>query len=90
LGIEKGEEAAKKLVNVTQWVKVPPGQSLASRPVEKSTCKPGNGSTELDGTRMQATLLSPEKGIVVEVPGRLPEKADGIDVAEGRSPVSAR
>jgi len=70
-GIEKGEEPTKKVVNVTQWVKVPSGQSLASRPVEKSTCKPGNGSTELDGTRMQAARLSPEKGIVVEVSGRI-------------------
>ena len=80
------------MVNVTQWVKVPPGQSLASRPVEKSTCPPGNGSTELDGTRMPAALLNPEKGIVVEVPGShsLPEKADGFDAPEGSRPVSAR
>ena len=50
----KEKNPSKKLVNTTQWVKVPPGQSLASRPVEKSTCKPSNGSTELDGTRIQA------------------------------------
>ena len=45
-----------KFANVTQWVKVPSGQSLANRPVVKSTCKPGNGSTELDGARIQAAL----------------------------------
>ncbi len=34
--------------------KVPPGQSVAGRPVVKSTGKPGDGSLELDGTRVQA------------------------------------
>jgi phosphosulfolactate phosphohydrolase-like enzyme len=32
-------------------VQVPPDQSLASRSVAKSTCKPSNGSAKLDGTR---------------------------------------
>jgi len=66
LGIEKGEEPSTKLVNITQWVKVPPGQSLASKPVAKSTCKPGNGSMELDGARIQAASQSPEMGILVD------------------------
>ena len=45
-----------KLVVVTQSVlervQVPPDQSLASRSVVKSTCKPSNGSAKLEGTRM--------------------------------------
>ena len=68
-------------------MKVPPGKSLASRPVVKPTCKPGNRSTELGGARKQAVSLSPEKGMVVEVPSDFsPEKADGVHVPEGSSP----
>ena len=48
-----------KFDNVTQWVRVvmtqvPPGQSLANRPVEESAGKPGNGSPKPDNSRMQA------------------------------------
>ena len=42
-----------------------PAQSLASRAVGNPTCKPGNGSTELGETRMQAVLLSLEMCIIV-------------------------
>ena len=50
---------------VTQWVRaasaqVPPDQSLASTSVVNSTCKPSNGSTRLEGSRIQAASLSPE------------------------------
>ena len=73
---------------------VPPGQSLASRPVGNPTCKPGNGSTELGGTRKQAALLSPEIGIVVDrrinSRGRKRGKADAFHAAEGSSPRHAR
>jgi hypothetical protein len=59
-----------KLVVVTQWVRaraqVPPDQSLASRSEVTSTCTPSNGRTKLDGARMQAACLSPEKCIVVD------------------------
>jgi hypothetical protein len=46
-----------KWVVVTQWVRtervqLPLDQSLASRSVVKSTCKPSNGSAKLEGTRM--------------------------------------
>jgi hypothetical protein len=47
-----------KRVVVTQWVRanaqVPPDERLASESVVTSTCKPSNGSTELEGTSMQA------------------------------------
>lgn len=39
---------------VTQWVKVPPEQRVAASSVAKSAGKPGNGSLEPDGARVQA------------------------------------
>jgi hypothetical protein len=76
-----------KRVGVTQWVRakaqVPPDQSLASRSVAHSTCTPSNGSTELEGARMQAAEWSPEKGIVVDK--RISLKA----VARGKPTVSS-
>ena len=55
-----------KFGNVTQWVPltkvgvVPPDQSLANRSEVNSKGKPGNGSPKLEGTRLQAVLLSSE------------------------------
>jgi hypothetical protein len=46
---------------------IPSGKSLASRPVVNSTGKPGNGSLMLEGTRVQAVLLTPEICLVVVV-----------------------
>ena len=54
-----------KFTSVTQWVKVPPVQSLASRTVATPAGRPGNGSPEPGGVRVQAAELSPEIGIVV-------------------------
>ena len=55
-----------KFTIVTQWVKVPPVQSLASRTVANPAGQPGNGSPEPGGARVQAAELSPEIGIVVD------------------------
>ena len=54
-----------KLVTVTQWVKVPPDQSLASRSAEKSEGKTSNGGPKPDGIKGVGSVLSPEKCIVV-------------------------
>jgi hypothetical protein len=48
-------------------VQVPPGQSLANRPVGNSTGQPGNGSLGLEETRAQAASLSLEMCIVVDI-----------------------
>ncbi len=57
---------SRKFVNVTQWVQVPPDQSLVSRSVEKSEGKPGNGSPEPDMIENAGPVLSFENyGIVV-------------------------
>jgi hypothetical protein len=47
-------------------VQVLSAQSLADRAVVNPTCRPGNGSTKLGGSRMQAARLSPEICIVVD------------------------
>jgi hypothetical protein len=56
-----------KFTSVTQWVKVPPGQRLATRPVANPAGKPGNGSPEPGGASVQAAELSPEMSIVVDI-----------------------
>jgi hypothetical protein len=55
-----------KFTIVTQWVKLPPGQSLASRTVATPAGQPGNGSPKPGGARVQAAELSPEMSIVVD------------------------
>ena len=55
-----------KFTIVTQWVKLPPVQSLASRTVVNPAGQPGNGSPKPGGTRVQAAELSPEMSIVVD------------------------
>jgi hypothetical protein len=84
-----------KFTIVTQWVKVPPVQSLASRTVANPAGKPGNGSPEPGIARVQAAGLSPEIGIVVAI-GITPQlqgkgaKADAVSGAEGSSPRCVR
>jgi hypothetical protein len=58
---------ALKFIIITQRVKVPPDESVTGRSAAKSGGKPGNGSPEPDGVRMQAVSLSPEKGIIVDI-----------------------
>ena len=72
-------------------MQVPLSQSLASGLVVNPTCKPGNGSTELGETRIQAALSSLEIGIIVVVRITSIErsergKADALHAAEGSSP----
>jgi hypothetical protein len=55
-----------KCTIVTQWVKLPPVQSLASRTVVNPAGQAGNGSPKPGGTRVQAAELSPEMSIVVD------------------------
>jgi hypothetical protein len=55
-----------KFTIVTQWVKLPPVQSLANRTVANPAGKPGNGSPKPGGARVQAAGLSPEMCIVVD------------------------
>jgi hypothetical protein len=55
-----------KCTIVTQWVKLPPVQSLANRTVVTPAGKPGNGSPKPGEARVQAAELSPEIGIVVD------------------------
>jgi hypothetical protein len=55
-----------KFTVVTQWVKVPPGQSLASRTAATPAGQPGNGSPEPGGARVQAAGLSPAMSIGVD------------------------
>jgi hypothetical protein len=55
-----------KFTIVTQGVKLPPVQSLASRTVVNPAGKPGNGSPKPGGARVQAAELSPEMSIVVD------------------------
>jgi len=43
-----------KFVDVTQWVKVPPNQSLANRLVANPAGKSGNGSPKPGKARVQA------------------------------------
>ncbi len=77
---------------VTQWVRaesaqVPPDQSLASTSVVNSTCKPSNGSTRLEGSRIQAASLSPEINVVDKrISLSIEGKADGLPGLEGNSP----
>ena len=56
-----------KLVTVTQWVKVPPGQRLATRSVVKSEGKTSNGGPKPDGIKDTGSVLSPENCIVVVI-----------------------
>ena len=55
-----------KFTSVTQWVRIPPVQSLANRTVANSAGQPGNGSPKPGGARVQAAELSPEMSIVVD------------------------
>jgi hypothetical protein len=55
-----------KCTIVTQWVKLPPVQSLASRTVVNPAGQPGNGSPKPGGTRVQAAELSPAMSRVVD------------------------
>lgn len=72
-GWPKGPTDEREAKSAPISTSVPPGQSLANRPVGNPstvlragpTCKPGNGSTELGETRVQAAGLSPEICIVV-------------------------
>ena len=55
----------------------------------KSTGKPGNGSPKLDGTRLQAALLSLEIFVIVVlriVCRKLQTKVDVFVITEGSSP----
>ncbi len=47
-------------------IQVPPGQRLTTRSVVKSEGKPSNGSPKPDGIKSVGSVLSPEKGIVVD------------------------
>ena len=74
---------------VTQWVKVPPGQRLATRPVATPAGNPGNRRPKPGGARVQAASLSPEMCIVVDtgITARLGSgNADAVSGAEGSSP----
>ena len=55
-----------KFTIVTQWVKLPPVQSLANWTVVTPAGKPGNWSPKPGGARVQAAGLSPEMSIVVD------------------------
>ena len=84
-----------KFTVVTQWVKVPPVQSLANRTVVNPAGKPSNGSPEPGGVRVQAAELSPEMSIVVDTritpqPQGKGTNADAVSGAEGRSPRRVR
>jgi hypothetical protein len=48
------EPALMKFINVTQWVKVPPDQSLANRSVANPAGQSGDGSPKPGGARKQA------------------------------------
>jgi hypothetical protein len=48
------DEKSMKFAKVTQWVKVPPNQSLANRLVVNPAGKSGNGSPKPGGARVQA------------------------------------
>jgi hypothetical protein len=54
-----------KLVIVTQWVKVPSDQRLATRSVVKSEGKTSNGGPKPDGIEGVGSVLNSEKCIVV-------------------------
>jgi hypothetical protein len=78
-----------KFTIVTQWVQIPPVQSLASRTVANPAGQPGNGSPEPGGARVQAAGLSPEMCIVVDrrITARSGSgNADAVSAAEGSSP----
>jgi hypothetical protein len=83
-----------KFTIVTQWVKIPPVQSLASRTVANPAGQPGNGSPKPGGARVQAAGLSPEMSIVVDrkdnLGGPLRGNADAVHGAEGRNPGYAK
>ena len=68
-------------------MKVLPAQSVADRAVVNHTCKPGNGSTKLWGSRIQAARLSPEICIVVDrrITPTCRVKVDALHAAEDRS-----
>jgi len=55
-----------KFTIVTQWVKIPPVQSLANGTVANPAGKSGNGSPKPGGARVQTAGLSPEMCIVVD------------------------
>jgi len=83
-----------KFTIVTQWVKLPPVQSLANRTVVTPAGKPGNGSPKPGEARVQAASLSPEMSIVVDrkdnLAGRRQGNADAVSGAEGSSPRCVR
>ena len=83
-----------KFTIVTQWVKLPPVQSLANRTVATPAGKPGNGSPQPGEARVQAAGWSPAMSRVVDrkdnLAGRRQGNADAVSGAAGSSPRCVR
>jgi len=76
-----------KLVVVTQWVKVPPDQRLATRSVVKSEGKTSNGSPKPGGIKGVGSVLNSEKCmVVVHEDNPASRESRRLKLAEGSSP----